>query len=120
VEISHESQNSTYACYVNKYFLSLISTHVKTDPFVVPADGSGRDLSACKGCPQGGADAPQRSPSRRDGGKEGAAGIHPLPLPTTPADPTAKEPQISGSFITPEEKAGFLPMHISKLSISFH
>lgn len=70
-----------------------------------------------QGVSPGGTDTSQRPPSRQDGGKEKAADVHPVPLPTTPADPTAKKPQILGNFSTPKEKAGFLPTHTSKLYI---
>lgn len=74
----------------------------------------GVDLSSCKRCTHSSVTPCQ------DGGKERPADIHPLPLPTAPAHPTVKKPQILGNIIIPKDKAGFLPRHTSKLSISFH
>lgn len=56
------------------------------------------------------------TPSHQDGSKERPAGIHLQLLPSAPAHPTVKKPQILDNFSIPKNKAGVLPTHTSKLS----
>lgn len=46
------------------------------------------------------------------------ADVHPLLLPSAPAHPTVKKPQILGNFSTPQNEAGVLPMHTKRYFFS--